>query len=91
VNPSTKCLSYGTVKKNCTFGIFVNKTLKRIFGPETENITGEWRQQHEEELYYYDDQMKGGAIFETYSAHGGIKSGHNILVGNPSAVGIVNT
>jgi hypothetical protein len=31
--------------------VFKNKVLKRIFGPKTDEVTGEWRRLHNEELY----------------------------------------
>jgi hypothetical protein len=30
--------------------LFENRVLRRIFGPEMEEITGEWRKLHNEEL-----------------------------------------
>jgi hypothetical protein len=30
---------------------FENRVLRRIFGPKREEITGEWRRLHNEELY----------------------------------------
>jgi hypothetical protein len=29
---------------------FVNKVLRRIFGPKRDGVTGEWRRLHNEEL-----------------------------------------
>jgi hypothetical protein len=31
--------------------IFENRALKRIFGPKRDEVTGEWRRLHNEELY----------------------------------------
>jgi hypothetical protein len=31
--------------------IFENRVLRRILGPERDNVTGEWRKIHNEELY----------------------------------------
>jgi hypothetical protein len=31
--------------------VFENKVLRRIFGPKREEITGEWRKLHNEELH----------------------------------------
>jgi hypothetical protein len=35
--------------------VFENRVLKRIFGPKMDEVTGEWRKLHNEELYtlYY--------------------------------------
>jgi hypothetical protein len=31
--------------------VFKNRVLRRIFGPKKDDITGEWRRLHNEELY----------------------------------------
>ena len=31
--------------------VFENMVLRRIFGPERDEVTGEWRKLHNEELY----------------------------------------
>ena len=31
--------------------VFKNRVLRRIFGPKREEVTGEWRRIHNEELY----------------------------------------
>jgi hypothetical protein len=31
--------------------VFENKVLRRIFGPKSDEVTGEWRKLHNEELY----------------------------------------
>jgi hypothetical protein len=33
--------------------VFENKVLRRIFGPQRDDVTGEWRSLHNEELYYW--------------------------------------
>jgi len=32
--------------------VFENRVLRRIFGPERDEVTGEWRKLHNKELYY---------------------------------------
>jgi hypothetical protein len=32
-------------------GVFENRVLREIFGAEKEEVTGEWRRLHNEELY----------------------------------------
>jgi hypothetical protein len=32
--------------------VFENTLLRRIFGPKRDEVTGEWRQLHNEELHY---------------------------------------
>jgi hypothetical protein len=34
-----------------TGGVFENKVLRRIFGPRRDEVTGEWRKLHNEELH----------------------------------------
>jgi hypothetical protein len=31
--------------------VFENRALRRIFGPKRDEVTGEWRKLHNEELY----------------------------------------
>jgi hypothetical protein len=31
--------------------VFENRVLKRLFGPERDEVTGEWRKLHNEELH----------------------------------------
>jgi hypothetical protein len=31
--------------------VFENKVLRRIFGPKRDEVTGEWRRLHNEEIY----------------------------------------
>jgi hypothetical protein len=32
--------------------VFENRVLRRIFGPKTDEVTGDWRKLHSEELHY---------------------------------------
>jgi hypothetical protein len=32
--------------------VFENRVLRRIFGPKRDEVTGEWRKLHSEELHY---------------------------------------
>jgi hypothetical protein len=40
-----------TLREECRLRVFENKVLRRIFGPKREDVTGEWRRLHNEELY----------------------------------------
>jgi hypothetical protein len=31
--------------------VFENRVLRRIFGPKTDEVTGDWRKRHNEELH----------------------------------------
>jgi hypothetical protein len=33
--------------------VFENKVLRRIFGPKRDEVTGEWRNMHNEELHNF--------------------------------------
>jgi hypothetical protein len=40
-----------TLREECRLRVFENKVLRRIFGPERDQVTGEWRRLHNKELY----------------------------------------
>jgi hypothetical protein len=48
-----KCVSklVAYTKEACRTRIFENRKLRRIFGPKRDEVTGEWRRLHKEELY----------------------------------------
>jgi hypothetical protein len=39
-----------TLREECRLGVFENRVLRRIFGPKQDEVTGEWRKLHNEEL-----------------------------------------
>jgi hypothetical protein len=39
-----------TLRENHRLGVFENRVLRRIFGPKRDEVTGEWRKLHNEEL-----------------------------------------
>jgi len=39
-----------TLREECRLGVFENRVLRRIFGPKRDEVTGEWRKLHNEEL-----------------------------------------
>jgi hypothetical protein len=39
------------LREECRLRVFKNRVLRRIFGPKKDDITGEWRRLHNEELY----------------------------------------
>ena len=39
-----------TLREECRLRVFENRALRRIFGPKREEVTGEWRKLHNEEL-----------------------------------------
>ena len=39
-----------TLREECRLRVFENRVLRRIFGPKRNEVTGEWRKLHNEEL-----------------------------------------
>jgi hypothetical protein len=39
------------LREECRLRVFENEVLRRIFGPKRDEVTGEWRRLHNEELY----------------------------------------
>ena len=39
-----------TLREERRLGVFENRVLRRIFGPRRDEVTGEWRELHNEEL-----------------------------------------
>ena len=39
-----------TLREKCRLRVFENRVLRRIFGPKRDEVTGEWRKLHNEEL-----------------------------------------
>jgi hypothetical protein len=40
-----------TLRETHRLGVFENRVLKRIFGPKRDEVSGEWRKVHNEELH----------------------------------------
>jgi hypothetical protein len=40
-----------TLREEHRLGVFENRVLRRIFGPKRDEVTGEWRKLHKEELH----------------------------------------
>jgi hypothetical protein len=40
-----------TLRKEHRLGVFENRMLRKIFGPKRDEVTGEWRKLHNEELH----------------------------------------
>ena len=40
-----------TLREECRLRVFENRVLREIFGPKTDEVTGEWRRLHDKELY----------------------------------------
>jgi hypothetical protein len=39
------------LRKECRLRVSENRALRRIFGPERDEVTGEWRRLHNKEVY----------------------------------------
>ena len=39
------------MREECKLRVFENRVLRRIFGPKRDEVTGEWRRLHNEEIY----------------------------------------
>ena len=39
-----------TTREECRLRVFENRVLRRVFGPKRDEVTGEWRKLHNEEL-----------------------------------------
>jgi hypothetical protein len=44
-------LYYCVLERNIDWGVFENMVLRRIFGPKRDEVTGEWRKLHNEEIH----------------------------------------
>jgi hypothetical protein len=71
--------------------VFENRVLRRIFGPKRDEVTGEWRKLHNEELY---DLYSSSSIIRIIKARrtrwaghvarrGEKRNAYMLLVGNP--------
>jgi len=39
-----------SIREECRLGVFLNRTLKRLFGPKRDEVTGKEEKLHNEEL-----------------------------------------
>jgi hypothetical protein len=80
-----------TVREEHILKVFENRLLRRIFGPKRDEVTGEWRKLHSEELHisYYSQniirQIKSRRM--RWAGHvarmGGERNVCKVLVGKP--------
>ena len=71
--------------------MFENRVLRRIFGSEGEEVTGEWRKLHDEELYFlYSSpnivrviKVEKNEMGEACSTYGERRGIYRVLVGKP--------
>jgi hypothetical protein len=80
-----------TLRKERRLKVFENRALKRIFGPKGDEVTGEWRKLHNEELNELDSLPNIVRVVKSrrmkWAGHGarmGEDRGvHRVLVGKP--------
>jgi hypothetical protein len=60
-----------TLREEHRLRVFENRVLRRIFGPKRDEVTGEWRKLHNEELR---DLYSSPSIIRTIKSRG-MKSG----------------
>jgi hypothetical protein len=62
--------------------VLENRVLRRIFGPKRDELTGEWRKLHNEELNdCSDDQIEKNEMGGEYSTCGERSGAYRVLVG----------
>jgi hypothetical protein len=80
-----------TLKEEHILGVFENRVLRRIYGPKRDEVTGEWRKLHNEEL---DDLYSSPSIIRIIKAsrmrwaghvtrRGEKRNAYRLLVGKP--------
>jgi hypothetical protein len=80
-----------TLREEHRLGVFENRMLRRIFGPKRDEVTGEWRKLHIEELH---DLYSSPSIIRIIKAKrmrwaghvarmGENRNGYRLLVGKP--------
>jgi hypothetical protein len=47
-----------TLKEEHRLSVLENRVLRKIFGPKRDEVTGEWRKLHNEELHIYTHPKK---------------------------------
>jgi hypothetical protein len=71
-----------TLRKKQKLTVFEDRVLKKIFGPMKDQVTGEWRRLHNEELY---------ALYSSLNIIWVIKSKRASWVGHMTCLGIRGT
>ena len=78
------------MREECRLRVFENRVLRRIFGPERDEVTREWRKLHNEDLndlYFTPDIRIMKSIIMRWAGHvapvGDRTGAHSVLFGKP--------
>jgi hypothetical protein len=74
--------------------VFENSVLRRIFGPKRDQVTGECRKLHNEELkdpvpvtqYCLGDKIEKNGMGGACSTYGGRRGIYRVLIGKPEGM-----
>jgi hypothetical protein len=74
-----------TLREERRLRVLENRVLRRITGPKRDEVTGEWRKVHNQELnnLYSGDQIEKNKIKVACSTYGGKERCIKDLVGKP--------
>jgi hypothetical protein len=67
-----------TLREKCTLSVFEKRVLRRIFGLKSDEITGEWRRLHNEELYAL---YSSSDIIRVFTSRGLTQTGREARMG----------
>jgi hypothetical protein len=67
-----------SLREEHRLGVFENRVMRRIFGPKRDEVTGEWRKLHNEELH---DLYSSPSIIRIIKARRMIWAGHVARMG----------
>jgi hypothetical protein len=63
--------------------VFENRVLRRIFGLKRDEVMGDWRKLHNEELHNLYSSPNIIRVIKWTCTNGGKRNGYRILVGKP--------
>jgi hypothetical protein len=80
-----------TLREEHRLRVFENRVLRRIFGPKTDEVMGDWRKLHNEELHGLYSSLSIIRVIKArrmrWAGHmarmGEVRGAYNILVGRP--------